>query len=283
LRKLSIIERNYPSTSFMESLNKKYISRRINKLGLGLILFYVILASGCAATPAPYSQPMMPGPAGPISVMGQGAGMMPRNIHHVVGPQETLWRISKTYGVDMNTLLRVNNIQDPTMIKKGQVLLVPQTTGPKPVIPLYPTNRWTHIVIHHTATDGGDAFTIDSMHLNRGWENGMGYHFLINNGTEGKTDGQIQVGPRWIKQMNGAHCKNNGMNERGIGISLVGNFSEEYVTGAELDSLVFLVRTLQEYYRIPSRNVIGHRDVPGARTECPGTSFPWAEFKARIS
>ena len=111
----------------------------------------------------------------------------------------------------------------------------------------------------------------------------MGYHFLIDNGTATKSDGQIEVGPRWIKQEVGAHANANGMNEHGIGIAIVGNYSETYLNETELESLVYLVTTLQRYYHIPDRNVIGHRDVPGKNTECPGKNFPWAEFKRRLA
>ena len=151
------------------------------------------------------------------------------------------------------------------------------------MIPLYPATRWTHIVIHHTATHEGDAFMIDELHHKRGFWNGLGYHFLINNGTNGKEDGQIQVGPRWIKQLDGAHANAGGMNQKGIGVVVVGNFSQTRVTEAELQSLVMLVKTLQKYYGIPNHNIIRHGDVPGKNTECPGLKFPWAELKRRIA
>lgn len=207
----------------------------------------------------------------------------PHNIYHTVGPSETLWRISKTYGVDMRALMAANHLSDPKKIKNGQQLLIPQTLGPRPVIPLYPGKRWTHIVIHHTATHNGDAYSIDKLHHKRGFWNGLGYHFLINNGTNGKVDGQIQVGPRWVKQQDGAHANAAGMNEKGIGIALVGNYSERYVSAIEFDTLIFLVKALQKYYRISSQNVVAHREVPGKKTECPGTNFPWLEFKRRLS
>jgi N-acetylmuramoyl-L-alanine amidase len=237
-----------------------------------------ILATGCARGPKVGSQVAMK----PLSVVGQTPFRTPHNVYHIVGPSETLWRISKTYDVDMNTLLKVNHLSDPTKIKNGQRLLIPKTLGPKAMIPLVPARRWTHIVIHHTATHEGDAFTIDELHHKRGFWNGLGYHFLINNGTNGKVDGQIQVGPRWIKQLDGAHCNAADMNQKGIGIVAVGNFSEQRLSESELESLVFLVRTLQQYYHIPNKNVLAHRNVPGKSTECPGTRFPWSEFKRRI-
>jgi N-acetyl-anhydromuramyl-L-alanine amidase AmpD len=210
------------------------------------------------------------------------AFVQPQSIYHIVGPSETLWRISKTYGVDMATLMRVNNITDPKKISNGQKLLIPNTLGPRPVIPLYPSKRWTYIVIHHTATDEGNAFSLDQLHHHRGFWNGLGYHFLIDNGTDGKQQGQIEIGPRWVKQQDGAHANADGMNQKGIGIALVGNFSESQVPSRMLESLVQLVRILQHYYKIPPQNVIRHCDVLGKNTECPGANFPWQEFKHRL-
>lgn len=215
--------------------------------------------------------------------VGSGSAFLwPRTMEHVVGPSETLWRISKTYDVDIKTIMRANNLNDPSQIKNGQKLIIPNTLGPRPVIPLYPSNRWTYIVIHHTATDAGNAHSIDSLHHRRGFGNGLGYHFLIDNGTDGKMPGQIEVGPRWVKQMDGAHANADGMNQKGIGIALVGNFSETQVSQGQMNALVFLVQTLQQYYRIPDQNVIRHSDVYGKNTECPGLNFPWNDFKRRV-
>ncbi len=45
--------------------------------------------------------------------------------YHTVRPGETLWGISKMYGVDLNSLVKANSIQDSSSIEKGQVLLIP--------------------------------------------------------------------------------------------------------------------------------------------------------------
>lgn len=214
---------------------------------------------------------MLPAPSG-----------APRTIYHEVGPYESLWRISKVYDVDIPTIMRANNLTSQTQIKKGMKLLIPGTRGPRANIPLFPTTRWTHIVIHHTVTDQGSAYTIDGLHQKRGWENGMGYDFLIDNGTRGKAMGQIEVGPRWMKQMDGAHTKQGDWNKKAIGIAVVGNYSDTGLPDKMFDSLTFLVVTLKGFYHIPDRNIVGHRDVPGAATECPGRYFPWTEFKRRI-
>ncbi|MFA6384420.1 MAG: N-acetylmuramoyl-L-alanine amidase, partial [Candidatus Omnitrophota bacterium] len=63
---------------------------------------------------------------------------------------------------------------------------------------------------------------------------------------------------------------------------LVGNFSREKLSVKQLDSLVYLVNLLRKYYNIPRSNILGHSQVPGAATECPGLLFPWSEFKAKL-
>ena len=50
----------------------------------------------------------------------------------------------------------------------------------------------------------------------------------------------------------------------------------------QLDSLVLLVRGLQEQFSIPDDNVLGHGEVVGEYSECPGRDFPWAEFRRRL-
>ncbi|MFA5119212.1 MAG: N-acetylmuramoyl-L-alanine amidase [Candidatus Omnitrophota bacterium] len=212
----------------------------------------------------------------------QTAHVTRQNICHIVGPGETIWRISKMYDVDMRALMRKNNLKHPTDLKMGQQLMVPAAAPVRPVIPLYNTAQWKYIIVHHSATDEGNALSLFDLHLKRGFTSGLGYHFVIANGSCGKIDGQIEASPRWIKQMDGAHCKASGMNHQGIGICLVGNFSKELVPEKQLDALVYLVKVLKKQYKVPYENILGHGQVPDARTECPGTRFPWEEFHRRI-
>lgn len=221
-------------------------------------------------------------PAGSVVTGGNVPISIRHDLHHQVARMETLWRISKMYGVPMENIVQANRLKDPASIKVGQRLLIPQAAEARSIIPVYDTRRWDYIVVHHSATDDGNALTIDQMHYRRGFDHGLGYHFLIDNGTLGKGAGQIEVGPRWIKQMDGAHANAAGMNEHGIGICLIGNFSKSRVSESQLNSLVFLTSTLMKHYRIPPDRVIGHRDVPGKNTECPGNYFPWEEFKRRL-
>lgn len=239
-----------------------------------LLTFLVIFLSSCATVTNPPVQ-QMPQAGKPIcSVVGN-------NIIHIVAPRETLWHISKAYGIPMIDIIQANNLRKDAQLEKGQRLIIPNAATTKAVIPLYQSRKWTYIVIHHSATDVGDAYYFNILHRRRGWD-GIGYDFVIDNGTKGKQDGAIEVSPRWINQENGAHCHASDMNYKGIGICLVGNFSKERVSEKQMSSLVYLVNILSKYYRIHLSHIVGHGQVPGAKTECPGKYFPWGEFRKRL-
>ncbi|MDD5019130.1 MAG: N-acetylmuramoyl-L-alanine amidase [Candidatus Omnitrophica bacterium] len=204
------------------------------------------------------------------------------DMYHVIGPAETVYRIGRMYDVSTDAILKANGISDPRGLKVGQRILVPGAAPLRPVIPLFRSGKWRYIVVHHSVTDEGDATSLDRIHRRRGFDRGLGYHFVIDHGSGTRRDGQIEASPRWVKQMDGAHCRAGGMNDCGIGICVVGDFTREQPTRAQMDSLVLLVNTLREYYHIPVSRVIRHKDAPGARTECPGNSFPWQEFKRRL-
>lgn len=146
---------------------------------------------------------------------------------------------------------------------------------------------WRGIIIHHSADEAGDAIDFDRAHKNRGWD-GLGYHFVINNGnnSHGRRDGAVEVGFRWNKQVKGAHCRvsptdDNYWNEHTIGICLVGDFEKHRPTEAQWRSLVKLIRFLQQRYAVPTRRIIGHRDVKP--TKCPGKYFSFSELRRRLA
>ncbi len=201
---------------------------------------------------------------------------------HTVAPGETLWRIGKMYDVPIAMIVRANHLKSQTELEMGQRLVIPEAADLQPVITLYPSQKWQYIIIHHSGTEEGSSLQFHRSHLGKGWDRGIGYHFVIDNGKSSKQDGQIETTPRWLKQQDGAHCKAADMNTKGIGICLVGNFNAEHVSGAQLRSLIYLVNKLRAYYKVPVRNIMGHGRVPGSRTDCPGKNFPWERFKAGL-
>ena len=58
-----------------------------------------------------------------------------RGVYHTVGRGETLWRISKTYGVDIQDVAEINNIKDPTGIEAGSRIFIPGVSRVRKVVP----------------------------------------------------------------------------------------------------------------------------------------------------
>lgn len=117
------------------------------------------------------------------------------------------------------------------------------------------------IVIHHSATPPGRNVTvkeIDQWHRDRGFD-GIGYHDVI------MIDGQICEGRG--RERAGAHAK--GHNAHSIGICVIGDGRVGFEE-AQWASLRALVRHYRRMY--PTIDIQGHRDLPGAKTECPGFS-----------
>lgn len=252
-------------------------------MGVYKKILFVLFAAGLGLTLASCgTAPVRPAFYGGAATYTQPAAGLRQDAIHTVGPGETLWRIAKIYDVSANDIAAANKLPDPSKLEMGQSLLIPNAASVRPVITVYKTDKWKYIIVHHSATDEGAALVFYKEHRDRGWDT-IGYDFVIDNGSNGRQDGQIETTPRWVKQIDGAHCKAGGMNSMGIGICLVGNFNKDNVSPKQMDSLVYLVGILSDSYRIPASNIMGHGKVPGARTDCPGKKFPWNEFYSRIT
>lgn len=127
-----------------------------------------------------------------------------------------------------------------------------------------------YIIIHHSLTDDGTVVNTQSIrryHMNDlGWS-AIGYHYLIeriNNTVEiikGRFDDQV-----------GAHCKQNRMNYKSLGICCVGNFDEAPPDDIVWYKLVRLCRSLMHIHDIPWQHVHPHRLHATYKT-CPGKMF----------
>jgi lipoprotein NlpD len=58
-------------------------------------------------------------------------------VYHKVERGETLWRISRSYGVDLGELTRVNRITDNTSIEVGQKIFIPDKLKDKIAVSRY--------------------------------------------------------------------------------------------------------------------------------------------------
>jgi len=223
---------------------------------------------------------------------------------HLVRRGDTLSGIAARYGVSV-AALRARNKLAGADLRAGQRLVIP-VAGRSPEPPASPSpalvapssalapvlaasrglritpGRWTHLVVHHSGIEAGNAKAYDGAHRRRGMENGLAYHFVIGNGRD-SGDGQIEVGPRWTRQIYGGHVRSEFMNEHGIGICLVGNFEKRVPGRRQLASLHALI----EHLRGPglpgsaTAKVTVHRWVDRNHTVCPGRRFPYSELKRR--
>lgn len=165
---------------------------------------------------------------------------------------------------------------------------LPDQPAETPAAPEEPERTpWRYIVIHHSASNSGNAAAFSKMHQRKGWDS-LAYHFVIDNG-KGGPDGRLEVGSRWWQQKHGAHAgrigpeeddERNAYNEFGIGICLVGNFQHRTPTSAQMDTLVKLVTKLRDRYGMPEDAIMGHRHVRS--TACPGQYFPWSTLFASL-
>lgn len=156
----------------------------------------------------------------------------------------------------------------------------PEFAGIRNELPRKNLWPWRYIIIHHSATKGGNAERFGKYHASKGW-GGLGYHFVIGNGSD-SGDGEIEVGYRWKQQSKGAHAGSDEYNRYGIGVCLVGNFDEAVPTENQMRSLQRLVIYLLSQCGIAPSNILGHRDVRKSTT-CPGKNFPLEKFVKSVS
>lgn len=139
------------------------------------------------------------------------------------------------------------------------------------------SGRWKWIVAHHSAIKEGNAAIYGKAHRQRGMENGLAYHFVIGNGVD-SGDGEIEIGPRWIRQIKGGHVHREDINEVGIGICLVGNFEQTKPTAKQLAAFRELVNYLRSDVVGKKVRFAVHREIDPGRTVCPGRNFPVAQM-----
>ena len=141
---------------------------------------------------------------------------------------------------------------------------------------------WEYIIIHHSGAGVGDPEGIDRDHQSRGWE-GIGYHFVIGNDRP-MPIGSVQWTFRWNLQRHGAHVKVGSINQKGIGICLIGNYDNEPEPTLQLRRAAELCALLVE--RIPSlrvENILGHGEVDGTNTNCPGSHIRMNHFRHAVA
>lgn len=133
--------------------------------------------------------------------------------------------------------------------------------------------NWSHIIVHHTGAEEKDAAQVRRYHLSLGWQD-VGYHFLI------ERDGRVVEG-RNLETV-GAHCRAGNMNFHGIGVAVLGNLENHPPLPPQSESLLQLLRRLIESRAVHLSNVLGHREVPGAATACPGHFLEMGKLRSLL-
>ncbi len=145
--------------------------------------------------------------------------------------------------------------------------------------------RWKYIIVHNSGTRQGNARIFDNYHRRvRKMENGLAYHFVIGNGAS-SGNGQIEIGPRWIRQINGGHVASNYLNDISIGICLVGDLNRDLPTKAQLEALDELCSYLRHRVgKVKGKAAIvkGHKEINPKPTDCPGDRFPLSYLRKRF-
>ena len=208
---------------------------------------------------------------------------------HIVSRGDTLGGIAIANGISVDELKRVNKLRSD-LIQVGQKLKVPAaTTQTKDLLgkvralttPIrVRKDNWKRIVVHHSAIKYGNAEIYSRAHKKRGMKNGLAYHFVIGNGID-SGDGEIEVGPRWSKQLLGGHVKDYQINLTAIGICLVGNFQVNHPSKRQMAAFIQLMDWLRSEVVPEAKQFAGHRDLRGEQTICPGKNFPLAAMHAR--
>ena len=231
-----------------------------------------------------------------LTIPGAGASSaadaLPGRIH-IVAAGDTLSGIAIQYGVTV-AQIKTDNALRSDVIRVGQKLTIAGSSGSGGGIGRdylagvraatarinVRRDNWKRIVVHHSAIKYGNAAKYDAAHRRRGMQNGLAYHFLIGNGID-SGDGEIEIGPRWHKQLQGGHVKNYHINLTAIGICLVGNFEQTHPSQRQLEAFTQLMNWLRGDILPNARHFAGHRELKGERTICPGKNFPLAAMHQR--
>lgn len=213
--------------------------------------------------------------------------------YHLVKAGDSLASIAKKFDVNATTLAQSNGLKKPDEIKVGQRLKIPASgASSAPGISAelkkgldrisIKQKRWKQIVIHHSGTSLDTLASMDRYHRNeRKMENGLAYHFVIGNGVRTK-DGEIYVGARWTKQLDGGHLSSSLQNRSSIGICLVGDFNKRAPSAKQLEATRTLVAYLMNRCTLSKRTVQTHRQINVRPTQCPGSKFPTTKFLATL-
>lgn len=141
---------------------------------------------------------------------------------------------------------------------------LPKSTVAGNVYPARARSAITHLVVHHSAAPAGvDAERLAQYQVTtRGWP-GIGCHFLV------AADGSIAQ----THHLETAVYHTTGQDANSVGVMFAGDFADMPPTPLQLDRGAHLIAWLAQELKIPNSRIVGHDELPGQSTSCPGRQW----------
>lgn len=128
------------------------------------------------------------------------------------------------------------------------------------------------IAVHHSQRKIDSVKRIKDLHIKiNKWED-IGYHWLIDK------KGKLYEGR--LEKFIGAHVL--GHNKNSLGICLIGNFDEETPTKKQMQTLIKFLKEKIKKFKIPVKNILGHREFSGVKKTCPGKFLDMNEIRNKV-
>jgi len=136
-----------------------------------------------------------------------------------------------------------------------------------------------NIILHHSLTKDSETVSWSAIRFyhmhDLGWID-IGYHFGIE-----LIGSKYEIITGRLLTQEGAHCSQDGMNRKSVGICFVGNFDIAEPPKPQWDLGLRLVSSLMDILDIPREKVYGHRNFAHYKT-CPGKLFDLDKFRGEL-
>ena len=135
------------------------------------------------------------------------------------------------------------------------------------------------IILHHSLTKDGAAANwnaIRKYHMDTLKWSAIGYHYGIERIRE-----SLEILKGRMHEEPGAHCKQQNMNTRSLGICNIGNFDNHVPSEARWLLTLKLVKSLMKQYNIPIVNVQKHHEFAPYKS-CCGLLWDMGKFRAEL-
>ena len=136
-----------------------------------------------------------------------------------------------------------------------------------------------YIILHHSLTKDSKTVSWNAIRKyhtqNLRWRD-IGYHFGIE-----LIDDHYEILAGRMMGENGAHCREQGMNGKSIGICFLGNLDLIRPLPEQWNLGLKLVRTLMSIFGVPLEHICGHRDFATYKS-CPGALFNLDKFRSEL-